>query len=208
MSVTGWKNPAIGSLITRTSGVNWGDPTYIQAIDGNDMATVSLNKMAFSVYLRSQFSFTSSDVPAGATINGIEVQVVKLGGNGIVDDGVYLYTSAVVGSNLSSASNWPSSLGTVSYGGGTNLWGVSLSQSDVISTNFGFVLACVNNATDNTAAAVDGTKMRIYYTAGSANAELIKVGGVSKTVSSTKIKVGGVWKAVASTKIKVGGAWK
>lgn len=85
----------------------------------------------------------TGSVPSGATIDGIEVTVYKYKtGSGTVNDNLVKLCRAgsAVGSNKASATDYPGSVLAVTYGGPSDLWGASWSQSHFDNT-FGVHIA-------------------------------------------------------------------
>lgn len=78
-----------------------------------------------------------------------------------LDHAVRLMKGGVIGgSNLASASAWPTSDAYASYGGATELWGQSWLLADINASNFGAALAArVQNGT----ARVDHMRVTVYY---------------------------------------------
>lgn len=66
----------------------------------------------------------------------------------------------ISGSNLAAAGAWPTADAYATYGGATQLWGLTWLPSDITATNFGAALAArVQNGT----AAVDHMRITVYY---------------------------------------------
>lgn len=120
----------------------------------------------------TNFGFTTGDVPSGATIDGVEVVIEAKGvGLAFTDDIVQLikanaYTGTDKGTNSNTFANGTDTAFT--YGGASDLWGATLSDTDVIDSQFGvaFNPAAVGFAMGTLTCNVDYVKMRIYYTVG------------------------------------------
>lgn len=212
MAVTDWKYPGTAaSVVVGSDYVDWTNPNNIKA-DDTSYATISLNKLGISDRLvGSNFGFTNSDVPSGSAINGIEFIIARSSdvANQAFDIYVYVYkTSTDFGSNLSSATKYPTSITEATYGGATNLCGLTITQAQVVSSDFAIHLGCTSS-NGTSLISVDYIKIRVYYTEGGGGpSPAIKVGGVWKETTSQKIKVGGAWKAISNIKVKVSGVWK
>ncbi len=111
----------------------------------------------------------SSLVPSGGTTtggvqygNGQAIITPVITTPSITDNTVSLVNNSgvVTGSNLASGA-WPTGTSTSTYGGSTNLWGQTLTPTEVNSPSFGAVLAA-NVA--NSTAGVDSISMTVYYT--------------------------------------------
>jgi hypothetical protein len=169
MAVTDYK---FAGTAANVAGANadWANPDYAKA-DDTSYANVALEKNTVSDLLRlTNFGFTSSDIPSGATINGIEFIISRYcsAANYANDSALYLYDDGRVGNNLASATKWPSTIGDATYGGATNMCGTSLTQVDVVASTFGVELSVAegDHGSGTIPSYVDYIKIRVYYTAG------------------------------------------
>jgi Bacterial Ig-like domain (group 3) len=164
------RNAGAGSDVTLTGTTQvWQNPNNITAPVGSPYATVTLNKNGqFSHYLRAtNYGFS---VPGDATITGIMVVINRQssGNNPSIIDNVVSLVKAgsVVGQNKNSALAWPSSMGTATYGGSTDLWGTTWTPAEINATDFGVVLAAYrqNSGNNDRTASVDYIQVSVYYT--------------------------------------------
>lgn len=83
--------------------------------------------------------------------------------SGTVDNVVKLVVGgSVVGSNLAdTVTNWPTDIAYSSYGGATNLWGLTPSVADVNGSTFGVVISAT--VATNDTASIDHIRMTTYY---------------------------------------------
>lgn len=198
--------------VTFSETVDWTDPANAATSDTN-YATVDLGPGDTSYALWfTDFDFTNSDVPLGATIVGalFEVQVSQTGAG--ADAAVISRASLVYdGSELSSfldnlgfnAGNFPFTPdGTGSYwplGDPTDTGGASVTQSMVVDASFGVGIK-FSGGSNSSIVSVDHGQLTIYYTVSgvvegdatisgtatvTATAALVKTGGVSGTGSAT-----------------------
>lgn len=116
------------------------------------------------------------NVPAGATINGIQVGYTSradpgrdspYGGN-ISCGECYLMKNLVrVGSNQANPYNWASSWGGPVSGGAANLWGTTWTAAEINSNQFGVSFVVNQGFNGNsTYAWVDCFWIKVYYTLG------------------------------------------
>jgi hypothetical protein len=95
-----------------------------------------------------------SKTPAGGTIQDLLIQLIK-GGTAQGDD-------------KSSATLWPNAASEAyqTYGSSSDLWGLSLSVSDVNASDFGVRIRCINPGFDAAAATaqVDHVRITVHYT--------------------------------------------
>lgn len=162
------------SLVTAgsdDSGVGtlaWSNPGNITAAD-NAWATVAIAATQVTHYLKGLMS-TPFAVPADATINGIELTVNRnrqAGLGNVRDSTVKLVVGGTVSGNnkADTGTNWPSvNDGSVTYGSSSDLWGLSLSPSDVNATDFGAVVSATIAAGSSDTARVDDMTIAVYYT--------------------------------------------
>ena len=157
-----------GIGFTSGAGTNWSNPGFI-TVDDFNYASVNLNDGDNSRFLRGRdYGFT---IPAGATINGIEVSIMRrsssnAGGNSIDDNTLRLVKGGTaVGNNLASATDWPTTMTAANYGGPTNLWGTTWTPAEINNANFGVSLSVENESNfSNRIAYVDYIQITVYYT--------------------------------------------
>lgn len=169
MAVTGWKEPGTKINVDRDNKAEWSTPDNASPSD-NQYAQCAVAKNTYSDWLRAtNFGFTNSDIPSGATINGIELIIERHGTNTNISDSSLRIrkTAGPVGDDYASADTWPTADGEKIYGGAADLWGITWLDSDIKNPDFGFDLSAANSARYQAKNAyVDNIKVRIYYTSG------------------------------------------
>ena len=168
-STVGPNSPTAAATVANGSSTSWTNPTNAEASDGV-YASVGLTKNGISDYLETTgYSFA---VPSTATIDGIYVQVQKYAtstsDDSIADQTVSLVVGgSVAGSNLATTSTWPSTDTSTYYGSSTNLWGNSLTPSQINAGNFGVAVAVqdvhATGKATNVTAYVDYVSVTVYY---------------------------------------------
>lgn len=154
----------------------WSNPSNASS-SNNSYATASPNTTGSDEthYLKvTNFGFS---VPAGSTINGVMVGIErKCNKNSASDFTIDQELKLVVGGSITgndlssgggsfaSADKWPTSDTTYYYGGGGELWGLSLSSTDVNASNFGCAFRCEIENDAAIVASVDAITMTIFYT--------------------------------------------
>jgi hypothetical protein len=141
--------------------VPWSLPGNITADDGANSLSNS-SPVSTSHYLdATNFGFS---IPGGATIQGIEV-TADLSRDFItaVDSSIILIKGGVLqtATNRYQYDPWT---GIRKWGGPTDLWGGTWSNSDINSSNFGVAMAA---DIESDTAKVDYVSMKVYYTTGS-----------------------------------------
>jgi hypothetical protein len=171
MAVTAYKFAGTAASVDRDSKGAWSDPDYAKA-DDTSYTTNIVDKNTYGDWLLlTNFGFTSSDIPSGATINGIEFAICRSNSSSadadMTDSALYLYDDGQVGDNLASASHWAynSVMTEAVYGGATNMCGTSLTQADIVASTFGVQLS-VRVGDVIVDPNVDYIKIRVYYTEG------------------------------------------
>jgi hypothetical protein len=150
--------------------------SYVDNIKADDSASAMIctsgkaDKNQTAYLTATNFGFTSSDIPSGATIDGIEFVINRSGSEA---DSQYDYQLYMLkdgtqhGDNLASATYWPTSLTDATYGGATSLLGGTWAQTDIVGvTTFGFQLAIKNHIASGSGqwTSVEHVKLRVYYT--------------------------------------------
>jgi len=208
-TTVGPNNAGAGSDVT-FGNTAWSNPGNITAV-GTPYATVSLSPGNNSHYLQGTgYGF---GIPAGATINGIQVVVNRMGtqnlGFGIQDYHVYLVKNNVIQTGTEKAntsSNWPTSLATATYGSSGDTWGLAgLTGADIDNANFGVALSAHGGGLISAfTATVDYIQITVTYTVTAPTVTSITPiggplgGGTTITiigtgfVSGAAVKIGGV----------------
>ena len=149
-----------------SSGDNtWSNPD--RAVSSNDSyATVSVDDGEQSNYLQcTNFGFT---IPAGATIDGITVNIErKSGATNTGDRRVRIVKAGTRGSaDLATGTGYPAADTVEAHGGSTQLWSETWTAADINSANFGAALSV--EKTSNTGGArtvsVDHIQIVVSYT--------------------------------------------
>lgn len=184
-------NAGVG-FIDVSTGENadaWVSPTNVGADDATEASITAATFDSPDVSRRLQcwaFGFT---IPGGATIDGITVEIDRrsiIAGSG-KDFRVQLSTSAsttassppFTGTNKADTSTtWPSSSTVATYGGASDTWSASPTDSMVNDTNFG-VLFSGQALIANADIGCDFIRMTINYTAGGGAASLIYEPGMN-----------------------------
>lgn len=123
----------------------------------------------FSDYLACDtFGFS---IPSGATIDGIEVKINQLNQpptSAIIRDSqirVYHPSSGLSTDNKASASNWPTTPTDATYGGASDKWGETWSDTDINSSSFGVRIKVGEWSASWTGQAVVGdVQIKVHYT--------------------------------------------
>ena len=181
MAVTDYKYAGTAANVNNGGYYAWSNHDAIKADDTNYSSVVIGNTKNPTDYLTgTNFGFTSSYVPSGATINGIELVICRgcAIANATYDYELYLLKDGTPhGSNLASATKWPTGApAEATYGGSSNLCGGTWTQADVLDADFGFRLSCKSAIAANPGeiSSVDYFKIRVYYTAGAAGSLPLK----------------------------------
>jgi hypothetical protein len=173
MAVTEYKFPGTAAKVDNGGYAVWGSVENIKADDSESALIITggaADKNPSDYLAATNFGFTSTDIPAGATINGIEFVINRAGSeaNSQYDYQLYMLKAGTQhGDNLASATYWPTSLTDATYGGATSLLGGTWAQTDIVGvTTFGFQLAIKNHIASDAGefTYVEHVKLRVYYT--------------------------------------------
>jgi hypothetical protein len=179
------------TVTTNTTGVgssDWSNSDGIKDSGGLNYATNNIPSGASTRFLKgTHYDF---NIPAGATINGIQVAIRrKASGSNVKDNVVKLVkNNGIVGDNKAysgSDSNWPTSnISTRGYGSSSDLWNETWSLADINNDNFGVVLSAENTDEDaNRVASVDYMTIVITYT--EADTTSPNMGAITAKITST-----------------------
>ena len=157
---TGADDSSVGTIA-------WSNPTRVVASD-NSRSSASLSGAgSISHYLKAtSFGFA---IPAGATIDGIVVEIEKReqeSADDVKDSKVRIIKSdGTIGTTdrADTATEWGTSDAYATYGGTTDLWGEAWSSTDINDADFGVAISAVS-APGSAVADVDHIRITVYYT--------------------------------------------
>lgn len=197
-SGTGVNNAAVGSIA-------WTNPGNITT-SGTPYATIPTVAIATTTnYLQgSKYGFS---IPANAIIDGITL-VIRRQTSGttsplLQDDRVSLVKNGLI-QPINKAQinvNWSASLGTATYGGVADNWGIAWTAADINDPNFGVVLSAINPSTSFTrTATVDYMRITVNYSIpGTLNWYTVSSGGTPIGSGSSFNPVGVAGSGIANT---------
>lgn len=165
---TGFTLAGTGANNADAGDFSWSSPGNITADDGSYAAVSDADAGATTQYLHAtNFGFA---IPAGATIDGIQVRIARLrnGTPNVVDHTVQLIKGGWRSgtNNADTGTVWPTTETNKDYGGASNLWGNTLSPSDLNASNFGIALRATTSGSSKSQvqAGVDAIWIDVYYT--------------------------------------------
>jgi hypothetical protein len=176
---TDWTLPAISySAATTTptaatsvlypgtgAGTSWTNPSYIGVDDGN-YATINAINVTSMLY-GTNYGF---NIPTGATINGIKVEIeVKSssGGNSNFSTTTgHLTKDGTNPAGSTASSNWNLTTSDVIYvwGSASNLWGTTWTAEEINASGFGTYFSFSNSSGMIATFSVDFYRITVYYT--------------------------------------------
>lgn len=154
--------------------VNWSNASNAQTNDGSGATCGSSSGSPFFTDRLKATNFGFA-IPGGATINGITVEIDRYyyagGGLNIRDYSIKLVKGGTVqGDEKSTGALWPSSASPsyATYGGSSDLWGLTFTDSDINSSGFGVIICGQSDATSKAFAGfgVDHIRITVDYTTG------------------------------------------
>ena len=148
----------------------WGSVSNA-ASNNSSYASATLNLTDNSTHYLAMDTVGFS-VPTDATITGVVVSVNKyqsagVGDSAVTDNSVRLFTSfSPSGNEKATGDAWPETDDDeyISYGGPTDLWGLSLTPSDINTAGFGVGISAIATiAILDDVASVDHVRMTVFY---------------------------------------------
>ena len=164
-TMTATATPSICANVTGVGTINWANVADAR-VEDTATATVGVNDGQISRYLRcTGYGF---NIPTSATISGITVWIrreVDDNGGAPRDYAVQLLKSTgLVAANKASATTYPETLTTVSYGNSTDLWSTTWTPAEVNNGNFGVSFAAYKSGTTGGSRAVGVDVIRVEVT--------------------------------------------
>lgn len=139
----------------------WNNPGNAAASDDNKAGCTLVGVSTTQLLKCTNFGFS---VPSDATVDGIQVSVERIGTlTRVSDEKIQLVKGgSLQGDNKASATAWPTSDGTATYGGAADKWGLTWSPSDVNASDFGVVVRA--KSSNNATPGVDHVQITVTYT--------------------------------------------
>ena len=165
------RSARLGQTIVKAGGdCHWSTPTNIYT-SNNAYADVILEgaeNWEYSHWLRAtDFGFS---IPTGAIINGIKVEIEKKSDApyDIHDESVKIVDEGYeAGTEHKLLGDWTGTDTYYVYGGSTDLWGTSWSDSEINAESFGLYISAYNNhGIVIKDAYIDHITIKIYYAEG------------------------------------------
>jgi hypothetical protein len=161
-------NTAGPRIMSVDASAQWGSYSNLYAADGA-LANNSIFSYSVSAIIMAEgFGFS---IPTGATITGVQVDVVgKASVAGYVSIPVafnsLIKNGSPTGTGYLNSTTWTTSLATYTLGGPSSMWGTTLTPADVNSSNFGFAIKVYNGSSSALTAYIDYIKMTVSYSTG------------------------------------------
>lgn len=169
MASEGPNSPSTVAEDTSYGAKSWTNITNAAASDNAD-AEIRLDQWNGPSYYIKATNFGFS-IPSGATIDGIVVEIEKASqgaGGDHRDSRLRIVKGGTIGSTdkADTATTWGTSDAYSSYGGVSDLWGETWTDSDINASNFGVAFSVDGFSGTNRFAYVDHIRITVYYTAG------------------------------------------
>lgn len=155
--------PTAGADAGSGSGTGWSNPGNITTSNDSN-ATKTLAGTAPSDYLQAtNFGFS---IPGGATIDGIQAFFEhRCDNDDIIVQNVFLLIGGVAsGSDKGASNNVPTSDAETSFGGVSDLWGLTPTPAEINASNFGVEIQYMNGGVADDTIRVDYIRMAVTYT--------------------------------------------
>lgn len=142
------------------SGTNWMTPANVSS---QDTAFVSFSNTSQNWLIINGYGFT---IPTNATITGITATIWGYGTSPTATRRQIKATLTIDGSatygNAKTAIQLATTNGAITQGGAADVWGATLTPTDINSANFGIMIA--DNDTNNNAILIDSVALTVSYT--------------------------------------------
>ena len=176
----------------------WSNPGNIIADDTSYATTANAQQRQPDEQTTCRATNFALNVPAGATITGIQVEIMRAAsGATVVDNVVSLVKGgAITGDNKATATAWPippptPNMQTATYGGPADLWGTTWTPAEINAADFGVALSARRTAGSVTAS-VDYFRVTVTYTPPSYTiTSTAGAGGSISPSGSTTVTAGG-----------------
>jgi len=164
---TAWKSAGAGANDASVGDVAWSNPGNITASDDNyaSAGDGGFFPITTQILRATNFGFTTSDIPSGATILGIEVGIER---RNEFSDSTDVLVQLRTGSGRTgddkadTGTTWPSSDAEVIYGGAADDWNAGLTDADIRGSDFGVDFRADAADTFSSQPDVDHIRIRVH----------------------------------------------
>lgn len=199
-TATGSAGGATTANVSCGSDSDWIDTNQMGSSD-DSYANSEVPKGGCSYYLfTDNFGFS---IPAGSTINGIQVDMERSAQNGgvIADAYVALHVSgSPAGTNYGVGGTWGTTDYVQSYGGSADTWSSGYGVNDINDTGFGVVIY-VTAGSPTTFAYIDQVQITVTYTPSSYTCQSITSGSGNWNAAGSWTSCGGGTPGSADTAV-------
>ena len=161
---TGFISPGTTVNDASIGTIAWGGLSNATLSDDNYVSSWLAIGQATNYLKATNFGF---NIPAGATVNGIEVEIEKSfipdAAGSVSDLQVRIVKNGIIGSTIGECCNWPTSDASQAYGGTTDAWGETWTPADINNANFGIAIAGQANLVGSGTAQIDQIRLKINY---------------------------------------------
>lgn len=208
-ATSGPNSPSSGTTEAGGGSVDWASPGNITASD-NNRATAALSKADISYYLKGTgFGFS---IPSNARIDGITVEIersiAEATNQYTYDYSVELIKGGVISGNnyADTVTLWPANSqdAYATYGGSSDLWGLTWTPADINSSNFGVAIQSENTVPSKPiteTSQVDHMRITITYTLPTITVSTTGAQTSSMNIPSSNNYVGGAFTFITDINI-------
>lgn len=127
-----------------STGIGWSNPSNAQSSDNTYASLDATATTGYTNYLKA--TGLADAIPAGATITGITITIERQDAQTSTHDSVVQIVrgGTITGGNKADTTTaWPLSDGSATYGGSSDVWGLSggISVSEINASDFGVVIS-------------------------------------------------------------------
>lgn len=166
-----WQNGTVFSNNTGIGDFSFGTPSDAKLPDTKRATAASISSLSSGYTNNLIVKGFNFSIPSYASICGVTVEVQRKAGGlifftSVIDNQVKLIKNgSIIGSNKSKSDYWSDADKTVSYGGATDLWGISLTSADVNNAEFGIAISAEISGffTLTASAEINYVRMKVDY---------------------------------------------
>ena len=173
--LAGPRSPGIAANVVPSPSANTYAWTSVNnaLTDGGTFTTANFaganNNHSTQILRLTNFGFSegasAGQIPVGATINGILVEIKMKGNRSVRDDDIRLLKAgSPVGNNKARGStNWPATAVYVPFGSSTDLWGTTWTTAELINSGFGIQIVAKQRGIATAIPEIHHVRITVYF---------------------------------------------